>query len=398
MLRSGVILLVALTALRSATICFADEARPVRDATAEKAWLEHGRTPADRDRIRAIMAEGVDRKLVPGGSVLILHKGEVVLREGFGVADLDSKRPFTIDAPCRIASVTKPFTSTLMAMLVEEGLLSWDDPVDKFLPEFKGITVRDRGAAKRAPLIRELLSHTAGFPGNQVTKAGRWPIRREGPLGEIVKGIAAKGLVAEPGQAYAYTGLGYMSAGRVAEVVTGQEFSALMTKRLLEPIGADEAGFLPSDQVRSLVPTPYDRAGGTLKAINIAERMESAMNVPNPGGGLVATLDDVSRLALLHLRRGKVGDKQIVAEASLRALYKPQFGSRPDGYALGFNTQKIGPDGYARRVRHVGASGPILEIDFEHDLAIIVFTQVPQSAQLRDRVIQETYRVFGADD
>jgi CubicO group peptidase (beta-lactamase class C family) len=187
-----------------------------------------------------------------------------------------------------------------------------------------------------------------------------------------------------------------MVAGRVMEVVTGKEFSALMTQRLLEPIGAHSV-FLPSEQVRSRMPSPYDRTGGTLKPINVAERMESAPNVPNPGGGLVATLDDVSRLALLHLKRGKVGDKQIVAEASLRALYRPQPPSRGDGYGLGFNTMKLGSDGYATRVRHVGASGPIVEIDLKNDLAVIVFTQVPQSAQLRDRVIEETYRVFGVD-
>ncbi|OAI52035.1 hypothetical protein AYO47_06610 [Planctomyces sp. SCGC AG-212-M04] len=369
----------------------------VRDPQAEQAWLDHGRTPAERDRIRAVMTEGINRKLVPGGSVLILHRGDVVFREGFGVADLETKRPFSIDAPCRIASVTKPHTSTLMAMLVEEKLVAWDDPVDKYLPEFKGITVRGQGPAKRTPLIRELLSHTAGFPGNQVTKAGRWPIRREGPLSEIVKDIATKGLVAEPGQQYAYTGLGYMTAGRVMEVVTGKEFSELMTQRLLQPIGATHAGFLPSEEVRSKIPSPYDRASGELKPIDVAERMESAPNVPNPGGGLVATLDDVAKLALLHLNKGKVGDRQLVAEASLRALYRPQPPSRGDGYGLGLNTMKLGRDGYATRVRHVGASGPIVEIDFKNDLAVIVFTQVPQSAQLRDRVIQETYRVFGVE-
>jgi CubicO group peptidase (beta-lactamase class C family) len=387
---------LAVAVVLAVTPALADPPR-IRDPKAEQAWLDHGRTEAERDRIRGVMTAAIDRKLIPGGSVLILHRGDVVLREAFGVADLETGRPFTIDAPCRIASVTKPHTSTLMAMLIQEGLLAWDDPVDKYLPEFKGITVRGQGPAARTPLIRELLSHTAGFPGNQVTKAGRWPIRREGPLSDIVKDIAAKGLVAEPGQKYAYTGLGYMTAGRVMEVVTGKEFSELMTQRLLQPIGAAHARFLPPEEVRSQIPSPYDRAGGSLKPINVAERMESAPNVPNPGGGLVATLDDVARLALLHLNKGKVGDRQLVAHDSLRALYVPQPGSRGDGYGLGFNTMKLAPDGYATRVRHVGASGPILEIDFKNDLAVIVFTQVPQSAQLRDRVIQETYRAFGVE-
>lgn len=368
------------------------------DPKVEKSWIEHGRTAAERDRLRNIMKEGIERGLVPGGSVLVMHRGEVIFREAFGVADLKSKAPFTVEAPCRIASVTKPHTSTLIAMLVEDGLLKWDDPVDKHLPFFKGLKVRGAGEAKRTPVLSELLSHTAGFPGNVVTKAGDWPIRRDGTLGHVVEDIAAKGLVAQPGAAYAYTGLGYLVAGRIAEVVTGQEFAALMQKRLLDPIGAKDAGFRPAAEVRAKIPTPYERKAGKLELVDVATKMETAWDIPNPGGGLISTLDDVAKLALLHRNKGLVGDKRLVAEDSLRQLYKPQPGSRKAGYALGFHVEKLGSDGYGTRVRHVGASGPILEIDFENDLAVIVFTQVPQSAQLRDRVIQETYKIFGVPE
>jgi CubicO group peptidase (beta-lactamase class C family) len=111
------------------------------------------------------------------GALLIIHRGEPVFREGFGVASLENGKPFTIDAPSRIASVTKPHTSTLIAMLVEQGKLAWDDPVDKYLPTFAGIAVRDKGPATRTPKIRELLSHTAGFPGQPAIDSGRWKIK-----------------------------------------------------------------------------------------------------------------------------------------------------------------------------------------------------------------------------
>ena len=114
----------------------------------------------------------------------------VVFREAFGVADLDTKKPFTVDAPCRIASVTKPHTSTLLAMLVDQGKLSWDDPVDKYLPQFAKLTVKGKGPASRSPKIRELLSHTAGFPGNDERRTDGPGFRTDGTLAQAVDSIS----------------------------------------------------------------------------------------------------------------------------------------------------------------------------------------------------------------
>src|SRR5262245_15557381 len=114
--------LVALTWL--ATAVKADERSgnsAAKDPMAEAAWVRHGFSDAQRDRIRAALQWGIDQRFVPGGAMLIVHWGEHVFREGFGVASLETKQPFTIDAPCRIASVTKPHTATLIAMLVEQS-------------------------------------------------------------------------------------------------------------------------------------------------------------------------------------------------------------------------------------------------------------------------------------
>ena len=125
------------------------------DSAGESAWLAHGFTAAQRESLREVWRWGIAEKLVPGGALLIVHRGETVFREAFGVADLATWRPFAVDTPCLLASVTKPFTATLFARLVEAGWLAWDDPVDKFLPQFAALEVRRQGRAKRAPLIRE---------------------------------------------------------------------------------------------------------------------------------------------------------------------------------------------------------------------------------------------------
>lgn len=354
------------------------------DSAGEEAWLAHGFTAAQRDSLREVWRWGIAERFVPGGAMLIVHRGETVFREAFGVADLATGRPFTVDAPCRLASVTKPFTATLFARLVEAGWLAWDDPVDKFLPEFAELEVRGQGRAKRAPVIRELLSHTAGFAGNDERRSGAVEISPGSTLAEVAATLAQAGLVREPGSGYTYSGFGYMVAGRVAEVATGREFSALMHEQLVEPIGAGQAVFHPSAAADLLarMPVMYDRIGGSLVPVAAAGREDAVVRFPNPGGGLVATLDDVGRLLRLHRDRGVAAETSLLLPASLRALYVRQPATNREGYGLGFNLLHTGADGVADRVQHGGASGTLALIDFQRDVFVVVLTQVPTKQRL----------------
>jgi CubicO group peptidase (beta-lactamase class C family) len=375
-------------------------ASAVKDAKAEEAWLRHGFSAAQRDSIRATLQRGIDQKFVPGGALLIIHRGEPILREGFGVASLETGKLFTIDAPCRIASLTKPHTSTLIAMLVEQGKLSWDDPVEKYLPSFVGITVRDKGAAARAPKIRELLSHTAGFPGQPAIDAGRWKVKTTGTLADAVADLPTQGLAAQPGTVYAYTGLGYMVAGRIAELVTGKEYGALMQEMLLEPMGAKTATFYPPDELKARMPTAYERKDGEFVILDHASRPRAAAAFPNPAGSLISTLDDVGRLLLLHRNRGQVDGKQLVKPESLQALYQRQPATGRTGYGLGFNVLKVNARGEGIRVRHTGASGTFAQLDFENDLIVVLLTQVPQTQTqpFRDGLLKAIGDVFSTAD
>lgn len=376
------------------------EVSAVKDAKAEEAWLRHGFTAAQRDSIRAALRRGIYQKFVPGGALLIIHRGEPILREGFGMASLETAKPFTIDAPCRIASVTKPHTSTLIAMLVEQGKLSWDDPVDKYLPSFAGIAVRDKGPATRTPKIHELLSHTAGFPGQPAIDSGRWTIKTTGTLADAVADLPAQGLAAEPGTVYTYTGLGYMVAGRISELVTGKEYGALMQEMLFEPIGAKAATFYPSDDLKARMPTAYERKDGEFVKLDPASRPRAAAAFPNPAGSLISTLDDVGRLLMLHRNRGQVDGKQLVKPESLQALYQPQPATGRTSYGLGFNVLKVNAKGEGIRVRHTGASGTFAQLDFENDLLFVLLTQVPQTQTqpFRDGLLKAIADVFSTAD
>jgi len=368
------------------------------DSTGITAWLAHGFTQDQRSKIHESFEWGIKNKYIPGGALLIIYLGEPVFREAFGVADLETKRPFTVDAPCRIASVTKPHTATLLALLVEQGKLSWDDPVDKYLPQFARVRVRGKGVASRPPRVRELLSHTAGFPGNDERRAAKGENKTDGTLAGVVDALARAGLAAEPGSTYAYSGFGYMVAGRIAEVVTGQDFGALMSERLLKPIGASTAVFFPAApaSLRAQMPTMYERQDGQLVKTRAKSAGEEEMKFPNPGGGLVSTLDDVGRLLMLHRNRGIVAGKQLIAAETLQALYRPQPGTKRAGYGLGFNIEHVDATGVGDRLRHGGASGTLALLDLRQDLIVVAFTQVPtkQTQPFGDRLMQAINAVF----
>ena len=344
-------------------------------------WVAHGFSADERDELRGAFQLGIDRKGFPGGSLMLIHRGEVIFREAFGLADLASKRPFATEDLCRIASVTKPHTATLLVMLADEGRLSLDERIDKYLPEFKGMKVRGTGPARRAPTIKECLSHTGGFPGNDSLKSGALTIKRDGTLAEAVADLATRELWSEPGTQFAYGGLGYMAAARAAEVVTGKDYEVLMQEVLLDRIGAKDATFHPTDEMQEKMPTAYERVEGGFRP----RQIRSIATVVNPGGGLCSTLDDVGRLMLLHRNKGVVGGRRVVSEAALAAMYVPQPGTTGPGYGLGFNTLRTAGDGRLACAGHIGGSGTLVRIDFESDLIVVLLTQVPQQQTLRWR-------------
>jgi arylsulfatase A-like enzyme/CubicO group peptidase (beta-lactamase class C family) len=338
-------------------------------------WEGHGFLPQGREPIRRKFEEAIAGGVIPGGALMLLHRGEVVMREAFGVAELDSRRPFSVETPCRIASLTKPHTATLLVMLEEQGWLRLDDTVDRYLPEFQQVRVQGQGPARRSPTIRECLSHTAGFPGNDARRDNREGLAELATLGEVVARLAGQELMAEPGTRYDYSGYGYMVAGRVAEVVTGRCFQDLMRRQVLAPLGMTTATFVPSESLQPLLPEAYDRdPAGKL----VARDRELALRSINPGGGLISTLDDLGRFLLLHRNRGKVAARTVVTAQALERMYQPQPSTKGQGYGLGFNLLSKNVDGKVTRIQHTGASGTLAMLDFERDFIVILLTQVDQ--------------------
>ena len=167
----------------------------------------HGVTQDQIESLAETLRQAVQQELIAGCSFLVAHKGETVFRKAFGYADLESKRLFTTDELCMIASVSKPFLATVLMVLVEQGKVKLEDPVEKYLPEFQGIRVEGSQSPARPMTVRHLLSHTGGFWGNKGITPKKLDLIRnfKRPLAEAVKGIAQYDLVYEPGTKFLYS-------------------------------------------------------------------------------------------------------------------------------------------------------------------------------------------------
>jgi CubicO group peptidase (beta-lactamase class C family) len=369
-------------------------------------------TDAQRQALRDVIDEAIARRTIPGAALAVLSRGKVVFREAFGRAEFGAERPFTVEAPCFIASVTKPVTSTFFVSLDEHGVISLDDPVEKFLPEFKGVAVQGKGRATTTLRVWHLLSHRSGLPGNadmgdarpqRLARAADAPDETAVPDGDfsleqVVRRWAKEGLLAEPGARFAYGSSGYMVAARIAEVVMGKRFERLLEEGLLSPVGMKRTTFHPDKETLRQLPARYvSTPRGTQRDTRTMPPL-AADGLINPAGGLCSRLDDMTAFLALHLNRGRVGDRQLIKEDSLARMYRPHPPRATEaadgggaGYGLGWNV--MGPGGF---VRHLGASGTLAWLDLRRQHAGILLTQVKwgPSRNIIPRLMKEVQAIF----
>jgi len=307
---------------------------------------------------------------IPGGSVRIVEGREIVFDRYFGTFTEDSKIAWDEQTVVAIASISKSVTATLVAVLVGEGSLSFDDPIAKYLPEYAEITLQSSDQSVRSPTIAECLSHTAGFPGGTMSKLpGNSPIKR-GDQAEVARHLATQGLASRPGTKYAYTFRGYAAVSRVIEVVTGRPIAAVMQEKLLVPLGMEETTFTPGVSLVRRHPLFASRAEGQSDE-EVATQIESLRTQRGPfvntAGALVSTPDDLQRFLQFHANKGRVGKRQIAPASVLAELYRKQPATKD--YGLGFKLSGGGVVG------HGGATGTFASVDLETGRILIVLTQ-----------------------
>ncbi|NNC86866.1 MAG: beta-lactamase family protein [Akkermansiaceae bacterium] len=345
--------------------------------------------------LRSLLKDAVARGTVAGGSVLVIHKGERVFGEGFGLADLEAKTPFGIETPAVIASISKPLIGTVAFRLAERGTLDLSAPVSNYLPEFGKLALESGEPVARAPTTIELLTHTSGLrhddaPGGRPWFAS-WTAAK--PLAEVVNRYASDfPMMARPGTRYAYSGIGTDVAARVLEVTSGRARNSVLAEELTAPLGMRHTFYRDAGSLERLPPMPsrYHRGadGGLLPAKE--RRLPPANTYCSSGGAIISTAPDLARWLLMIRNRGRHEGKAFLQPETVVAMLAGA--PRGKNARSGFFIRKRDAGGKAVVVGHTGSSGTNCWIDFEHDLIGIMLTQT-RGSQIKPFRIELERRV-----
>jgi CubicO group peptidase (beta-lactamase class C family) len=299
--------------------------------------------------IVAALQPFVDGRTLAGAVTLVADRDEVLSLEAVGFADVAAGKPMRTDALFWIASQSKPITATALMMLVDEGKVRLDDPVEKYLPEFKGQWLAaeqdEDHVLLRKPghpiTVREILSHTAGLP---FKSAMEQPTLDLLPLRDAVRSYAMTPLQSEPGSKYQYSNAGINTAGRIIEVAGGMPYEEFLERRLFGPLGMKDTTFRPDEAQLARLAKSYrpdaDKTG--LEETTITQLkypLDDRTRQPMPAGGLFSTAGDLGRFCRMILNGGVSEGRRYLSEAAVTEMTRRQTGeSLKESYGLGWST------------------------------------------------------------
>jgi CubicO group peptidase (beta-lactamase class C family) len=225
------------------------------------------------ERIANVVQQNIDDKRIAGAVTLVVRRGKVAWFKAQGMSDREAAKPMSTDAMFRICSMTKPITSVAVMMLYEEGKYLLEDPVSKYLPEFKNPRILVKPAsgapytipATKEITIRDLLRHTSGItyqwnddlgPMYEKNAVASGLLAYDGTIGDSVKHLAALPLLFNPGDRFEYS-LGVDVLGRLVEVVSGKPLDEFFRTRIFEPLGMKDSYFFPPDNKLDRLATAY---------------------------------------------------------------------------------------------------------------------------------------------
>jgi CubicO group peptidase (beta-lactamase class C family) len=237
------------------------------------------------------------------------------------------------DAIFWIASMSKPILATLLLMLQDEGLLSVDDPVEKYLPEFKALKTADGRPARVT--IRHLLTHTSGMGEITAEQA-----RASRTLAAVIPLYVARPVAFPPGSKWVYCQSGINTAGRIAEVVTGEPLEKLLKRRLFDPLGMKDTTFYLTEKQLPRLAKSYRRTDrGDLIETEIGflngKSPTSLDRFPAPNGGLFSTAADYARFCQMILRGGELDGKRYLKPETVKLLTTIQTAGIKTGFTPG---------------------------------------------------------------
>jgi CubicO group peptidase (beta-lactamase class C family) len=377
----------------------------------------------------------VDKQIVSGVVTLVADREKVLDLEAAGCASLESKTPMRKDGVFWIASMTKTITATALMMLVDEGKVKIDDPVEKYLPEFKGqmIAGNDKTPAhlpKRPINITDILTHTSGL-----VLANDKTLKWARSLATDVGFIAAKPLRQEPGTKFEYNNCGINTAGRIIEVVSGISYFDFVQRRVFDPLGMKDTTFWPTEEQagrlartsrraedkksldeihhdKNLTPALIEKLGHGAKVpapvladMGMGMLTDYANHYGEPAGGLFSTADDMGRFCRMLLNGGVFEGRRLLSGAAIKEMTSMHTGDVPvnpqEAWGLGWAVKIRDDEGPAvGSFGHRGARRTAMWVDPGHGLAMVILVERfdmsgPEQKELYGSFMKAAIEKFG---
>jgi CubicO group peptidase (beta-lactamase class C family) len=311
----------------------------------------------------------IDKKEMAGAVVAAARRGKVILFEAFGEMEAGTGKPMKTDTIVRIYSMTKPITTVAAMILVDEGKIGLDDPVSKFLPEFKDLRVHagkgdETVAAIREVTIRDLMRHTSGLTYGVF---GNSPVdllyKKHGVFapGDALPDLVAKlgkiPLMHQPGTRWNYSASTDV-LGRVVEVASGKPLDEYFAERIFQPLDMKDSGFfVPADKLERFAANHGLDKDKKLVARETAtsSRYRSKPRMLSGGGGCVSTARDYLRFCQMLLNGGELEGTRLLKKETVAQMTQNQLPEEAmkaknggnaqvgDGFGLGFGV-RVGKD------------------------------------------------------
>jgi CubicO group peptidase (beta-lactamase class C family) len=344
--------------LAAASVCLAMVVVAVPSAVRPPA---QSATDPKFDELAALVSRKMTEYGIPGVSFGIVKNGTVTTR-GFGVTNLDDPQPITPETIFALASISKTVTTTAMMRLVEQGKVDLEAPVQKYLPDFK---VAD-DAASKSVAIWHLLTHTPGWEGQLSSED-----RGTQTLAAFVESLKDIPQLARPGEVWSYNNAGFVVAGRVIEVVTGQSIHQAFRSLVFDPIGLTRAFTRTEDLVTYRFSVAHRGAPG-----QVMVSRPLARSVSVAAGGVSMSLNDLLAYGRFHLGDGTGKDgKPVLSRASLQKMQTARLrkNATDEDMGLGWHLRKVGG---VLTAAHGGTLGHclLLELVPERNLVLAILT------------------------
>ncbi len=367
-------------------------------------------------RLDSVLQEYIDKNQLAGIVALVLQDGRPVYERALGWSDKESSRKMTSDTIFRIASQTKAITSAAVLILMEEGKLSLDDPVSRFIPTFRETKVavkKESGVeivpAKRQITIRDLLTHTAGISyGTQPEVAalyeakglgpaagfGWYTADKDEPVGVTMERLGTLPFVAQPGESYVY---GYNTdiLGAVVERASGMPLDQFIRERITKPLGMKDTQFFLPPAERGRLATVYaSKDGLAVRAPDGAKGQGHYVDGPRKsfagGAGLLSTARDYARFLEMTRNGGMLDGVRIMSPRTAMLMRTNQSGTLHSQTGLGFGygfetTDRYGANGMdgVGAYGWGGAYGTIYRVDPQARLTLVLMIQqIPNSTDI----------------